>query len=82
MLEDVFYSICEKLENAELPTEFNGYYPTIEELEESIGGRPIDKFMPIIIYYASDPLKDKCDDEEYKELVLYAKNLTSMIELE
>lgn len=82
MLEKTFYTICEKIKGAELPTGLGTYYPTVEELKESMAGRDAEEFLPILLYYATDPFKDTVEDETYRETVKYAKKLSSSIELE
>lgn len=81
MTEKEFYTILEKVEGAELPSGLGNYYPTVEELKESIEGRPIEELMPVLLFYASDPFGSEIDDNEYKKTVKYAKKLTSSIEL-
>lgn len=82
MTENDFYNMCEKVEGAELPTGLGNYYPTVEELKESVEGKPLEELLPVLLFYASDPFKDKIDDEDYKETVKYAINLTGSVPLE
>lgn len=46
------------------------YYPSVSELEHSLKGKE-DKFYPIILYFSTNPYKNKVDTQSYKELVAY-----------
>lgn len=82
MKEAIFYEMCEKLEGASLPSGMGDYYPTVEELKISLQGRTIEELMPVLLFYASDPFKDKITAPAYRDVVKYAKELTSRVDLE
>ena len=81
MTEKEFYTMCEKLEDAKLPSGMGAYYPTAEELVESIKNIPLEELMPVLLFYASDPFKDLITDENYRKTVKCAKKLSSDINL-
>ena len=81
MTEKEFYATSEKLEGAKLPSGMGTFYPSAEDLEASIQGKPIEEMMPVLLFYASDPFKDQIADDSYKETVKCAKRLTCNIPL-
>ena len=81
MKEKDFYDIVGKMADAALPSGMGNYYPTVEELKISMEGHPIEDFLPVLSYYASDPFNGIIDAVSYKDTVKYAKELTSQISL-
>lgn len=79
-----FYDILEFVED--LKQDYTcGYYPTVEEFEAQHLTDDMEKVLPLLAYFASDPFKkmglSEQDDEEYKRFVDYSKKLISKIEL-
>ena len=81
MKEKDFYDIVGKMADAVLPSGMGNYYPTVEELKISMEGHSIEDFLPVLSYYASDPFKGITDAASYKDVVKYAKELTSQVPL-
>lgn len=82
MTEEKFYEAAELMETASLPSGMGKYYPTVDEINTSIQGRKLEDFIPVLLYFASDPYSsDLADDATYKETVKYAKELTSKMKL-
>lgn len=80
MKESTFYELedfVQKLQNVT-----NGYYPTVATLKAHKVEEKIEKYLPIIMYFASDPLRKEIKEEQYKETVKYCKTLTTTVELE
>lgn len=82
MTEEKFYDAVEKMAKATLPSGMGNYYPTVDEIKEHISGHALNDFIPILLFYASDPLHDTLPDNlAYNETVKCAKELTSKIDL-
>ena len=83
MKEDKFYSYCETIEEINSPT--GDYFPTVEQLESHKVKEKIDRYLPILIYFAGDPYKEVKDDmdldykDEYDKTVAYAKEIVSSV---
>ena len=83
--EKRYYDILEAVD--EIDKRFAGqYFPTIQELEIHKVKENIDRFMPLIAYFASDPYKDVEWDEEdtrvkYKATVKYLKDIANNAKL-
>lgn len=82
MKETVFYEMLEKGEMAS-PNLTDGYIPTVEEMIEKGADKHPEKYLPLLSFVASDPLKRGNDayTNEYKESVKFAKKLISGIKL-
>lgn len=80
MTERNFYKLMDFVEKAEVPTGMGSYYPTVEELKISMQGYDTERFMPVLLYFASNPLKD-VKDAAYVETVKYCKQITSNVRL-
>ena len=84
MKESTFYDICEA---AELIQEdvTNGYFPTIDEIDDGINTYGIEDQVSLLAYYASNPFKRMNnplkDDIDYLDVVKYAKERLSDVEL-
>lgn len=79
-----FYEICDGAEAIqENITE--GYYPTVEEIDNNISIYGLEDQVPLLAYYASNPFKrmndPAQDDIEYLDIVKYSKKLLQQIEL-
>ena len=81
-----FYRTLDTVENY---TELNltaGYYPSVDELKAYNVKSSIVKYLPIIAYFANNPLKDskmnEDNREEYKNTVKYCNDLLTSLELE
>lgn len=63
----------------------DSYFPLVEELEAHHVKNDLKKFLPIILYFSKDPLKDNDFDEndliEYKRTVEYTQNIVSGLKL-
>lgn len=85
MDEDLFYEYLDKAEEINLDITAS-YYPTIEELETLRVKDNVEKFFPILSYFASDPFKRQNnfqkDDVEYKSMVKYVRDIVNNIELD
>lgn len=81
MNEEEFYKMCDIVEYFKNIT--HGWYPTVEEMKAYDVPGNIIKYLPILIYFSSDPLKNDMGDEreEYDETVKYCKNLVSKVTL-
>ena len=80
MTEEKFYEAAEMMEKASLPSGMGKYYPTVDEIKVSLRGHKLEDFIPVLLFYASDPFdKDLSADPAYKDTVRYAKELTSKI---
>ena len=84
MKEKDFYRLCEIVED--MGDIVNEYYPTVEELKAHRVQERIEKFLPLLAYYAADPFKDTDSEnnmqEDYKETVKYCKKLLYTLELD
>lgn len=80
--EKEFYRMCDIVED--MGDVVNEYYPTVEELEEHRVRERIDKFLPLLAYYAADPFADLeiHTEPDYQKTVKYCKKLLYTLELE
>ena len=82
MTEERFFEMRDILDEADNVTE--GYFPTVEELEEEGVASNPEKYAPILIYFALDPLSKfnlkESEDAEYKRTVDYCCDIVSKIE--
>ncbi len=57
----------------------DGYYPTVEEMEDHHVKEEINSYLVLLAYMASDPFRraeiEPDDTEEYKASVSYCRNL-------
>ena len=81
MYEKTFYEMMDRLKNAQLPSEMKIFYPTVNELQDSLQGKDIEDFLPILLFYATDPFRNILDNEEYLKTVTYAKKLILTVNL-
>ena len=83
MKEAEFYNMCDIVESFNDVT--GGYYPTVEELEAHNIGDQTNVYLPLIAYFASDPLKreGKLDaaEPDYQDTVSFCKELLCKVEL-
>lgn len=82
MKEEQFYKVCDKVDM--LPKDFTEeYYPTVEEIKKYNIRNDIKRYLPIIMYFSTNPYSgtDIEDEEEYIKTVAYCKNLLDEIEL-
>ena len=84
MKENDFYKMLEICEafNPEDPT--NGYYPTVAEFEAHDIQNCVEKYAPMLAYFASDPYKgtEISKEEDYIACVRYCKKALSEIFLD
>lgn len=84
MDENEFYDTIDKMEAVD-PDFTNGYYPTIDELEAYKVQNDLDFFLPLVAYFASDPLRktnaEEAENVEYKATVKYCKDMLTKVEL-
>lgn len=60
-----------------------GWYPTMGEINAFNIEENMDRYTPLVIYFANDPLSNMLEEkEEYDEIVKYCKKLVSSIILE
>ena len=87
MKEDRYY---EKLDAADnLGADFtNGYFPTVEELENLGIEKTPEKFLTMLAYFAGDPLKDSVEKmpakvaQEYRKSVKKCNEIILKVKLE
>lgn len=77
MKEEDFYDMLDIVETIMDVT--NGYFPTVEEMEEKNMRENMNDYLIAIAYFASDPF-NRCDREpddmaSYKETVAYCQQL-------
>ena len=73
MNEDEFFYLCDKCENMSPLDDY--YYPTVEELKKQLSVLDIEKTLPILIYFASNPYQDNetiSKNTEYQRVVNFA----------
>lgn len=87
--EDYFYKLCDAIDELsdEIKNITDMYFPTVEEIKAHHVEKNINKFLPLIMYFSTDPLKDVngFEDEiaeEYKKSVEYCKNLIQNLNLQ
>jgi hypothetical protein len=84
MKESKFYEMCENVEKLGDLTQ--GNFPTVDELKVHSEDHLKTKYVPLLIYFAADPLSKTnyagAATEAYKETVTYCKNLLCDVPLE
>ena len=75
--EDAYDAILEAVEKIDNVT--NGYFPTVEDLENHNVNKDIVGNLFVLAYYASNPFQrlslPEAEDADYKETVKYCRNL-------
>ncbi len=82
MDEKLFYESIEKGMQVS-PDATDGYIPTVEEMIEKGADKEPEKYLPLLTYVASDPLRrgNEAYTNEYRKSVEYAKKLLLEIPL-
>lgn len=84
MSEIDFFHMCDVMDVVE-PLD-DKYFPTVEEMNRHNVPNNILDFLPMLIYFSNDPLKDEemSDErrEKYQESVKFIKKLVYNIDLE
>ena len=83
--ENNFYNMCDIIEDIE-PEVLEGYYPTVTELIAHRVEENVEKYLPLLLMFASNPFKNKFDDnteekKEYDAAVKYIQEIVSNINL-
>ena len=78
MSEDEFYKILDNVEKIETDIT-DGYYPTVQELEENGVDKNPEKYIRFLAYFASDPFTRmnliRKEEPGYKACVSFSKRL-------
>ena len=83
MKERDFYKMCDIVE--EFGNVTDNYYPTVEELKKHDVEKNIEKFLPLLTYFSTDPFErhdlEEKFDKEYKDTVRYCKKIMYKLEI-
>ena len=81
--ENDFFYMCDVVDM--IPPMEDKYFPRIEELKKHNVEDNLDNFLPMLIYYSNDPLKntdmDTVTKEEYRKSIKYIKKIIYGIDL-
>lgn len=81
--EERFYKTMDYVR--ELGDFTDGFYPTVQQMKRTKMHLYPERFLVMILYLSSDPFKGKVfsplEYEEYREVVQFAKELSSKIPL-
>ncbi len=85
MKEEIFNKLLDVLPETDIPPEYTGYFPSIEDIDEAIAETKIENLAPMLIFFAGDPWKDIAEISEnaaYRKTVSHCKSLVATIPLE
>ncbi len=71
---DAYCALEDKVLELMGPGFTDGYFPTVEELQKYGAERNVAKFLPLLQYFAADPLEGE-NSREYRETVRYANDI-------